>query len=361
MPKNIVILADGTGQIGGEGASTNVYKLFNMLEDRTPRQVVYYDPGIGTSKWKYFHQIFGVGFKQNILDCYRFIFDQYESGDQIYMFGFSRGAATVRSLSGFLELFGILPQSRPDLIEKAWKIYQIECPKSDEKHTGIAHDKREKRNDREKIAEAFVNKHHTMWTRVRFLGVWDTVAALGAPGALLDMFIDRFWPHNFHNFNLSPGVDFARHALSIDDDRKTFHPKIWRPIPEGENSDRLKQVWFCGVHTDVGGGYDQPDLSYYSLDWMIREAKDKGLLIYEDSREWKRFRNLQYNIEGKMHNERTGLKKYLYRREVRSWPDNFGPICLHESVLMRKRNNVNTENPNYDPWVLKVSNRTLEK
>jgi uncharacterized protein (DUF2235 family) len=360
MAKNIIVLCDGTGQKGGINTNTNVYKLFNMLEDRTPRQVVYYDAGIGTGDNKIISQIFGIGFARNMLDCYQFIFEQYEAGDHIYLFGFSRGAATVRSLSAFIELFGILPHSRKDLIAEAFEIYKIRT-KNDEAEAGLQFDQRKKLNRREEKAKEFIDRHHTMWTRVKFLGVWDTVAALGMSGSLLDMAIDRIWPHTFHNYNLCPGVDYARHALSIDEERKTFHPQLWAPLRTGENPDRLKQVWFCGVHTDVGGGYPEEELSFYSLQWMIREAREKGLLIHEDSPAWKKFQQVKYNIEGVMHNELLGFKGRLFRRATRTWPSEFGAVRLHESVLSRKKNNANRDAPDYKPWILGIEPREIEK
>ena len=121
--KNIAIFSDGTGQEGGVGSNTNVYKLFQMVEDRTSNQVAFYDAGLGTNWQKYTGSISGAGITKNILECYQFISDQYQWGDRIFLFGFSRGAATVRSLAGFISKFGILPHSRPDLGVQAWKIY----------------------------------------------------------------------------------------------------------------------------------------------------------------------------------------------------------------------------------------------
>jgi len=134
MSKNIVVLSDGTGQEGGVGYNTNIYKIFNIIEDRTPRQIVFYDPGLGTAGAELLKQVTGYGISKNIQDCYKFIFEHYESGDQIYLIGFSRGAATVRSLSNFIHYFGILPKSRPELIKQAYDIYKIEdekkrCPR----------------------------------------------------------------------------------------------------------------------------------------------------------------------------------------------------------------------------------------
>ena len=119
MTKNIVVFSDGTAKESGQGTNTNVYKLFNMIEDRTSDQIAFYDRGLGTGLRKLSGSAFGVGISKNIRDCYEFIFENYQSRDQIFLFGFSRGAFTVRSLSGFLDLFGIIPKSRKELINEA--------------------------------------------------------------------------------------------------------------------------------------------------------------------------------------------------------------------------------------------------
>ncbi len=124
MAKNIVVFSDGTAQEGGKGNNTNVYILFNMIEDRTPNQIAFYDRGLGTGWRKITGSTFGAGISKNIQECYEFIFENYQADDQIYLFGFSRGAFTVRSLSGFINLFGILPKSRRELIKEAYKIYK---------------------------------------------------------------------------------------------------------------------------------------------------------------------------------------------------------------------------------------------
>ncbi|MCL4280413.1 MAG: DUF2235 domain-containing protein, partial [Ignavibacteriaceae bacterium] len=244
MPKNIIVLSDGTGQEGGEGNNTNVYKLFNLLEDRTDNQITFYDRGLGTGFRKITGNISGMGISQNIYECYQFIFDNYKAQDNIFLFGFSRGATTVRSLSAFIHLFGILPKSRPELIKKAYKIYKIEDSV-----------------ERKKTADDFVAKHHNQWTKIKFLGVWDTVDALGLPIKSLSTLVDwfPFFRHKYHNLTLSESVEHARQALAIDDERLTFHPKIWDK--EIKSYQTMKQVWFSGMHTDVGGGYKEQDLS----------------------------------------------------------------------------------------------------
>ena len=354
MGKNIIIFSDGTGQKGGVGSNTNVYKLFNMIEDRTNRQIAYYDPGLGTDWKKITGSLFGRGFSKNILECYRFLFENFEAGDKIYLFGFSRGAATVRSLSAFIHLFGILPKSRPDLIKQAFAIY--------------------KKDNREGKAEEFINKHHTMWSKIEFVGVWDTVAALGVPIKELSVILERLFSYKFHNFDLSKSVIFARHALSIDDERKTFHPVLWNPInklsekekeecvQEGKEvldpKEKMKQVWFAGVHTDVGGGYEDDDLSNITLKWMVQEAEAKGLFIYTKSEKYsKKYKALMKNapkVNGHMHNEQKGRTGKFFKRKQRTWNTvTHGQPCLHASVLVRTKDNDNKDVPKYSPWILK--------
>ncbi len=330
MSKNIVIFSDGTGQVGGSGTNTNVYKLFNVIENRSPRQVSFYDPGLGTlERWRILSQGSGLGFSKNVLDCYRFIFDHYQTGDKLFFFGFSRGAATVRSLSGFIHLFGILPNSRSDLIEQAYDIYKIS-----------------NLNKRRSKASDFLARHHTMWTKIQFLGVFDTVAALGLISKPINRLLNRFpkLKHDYHDFTLSPSVVHARHALSVDDDRKAFHPVLWdKHLIEGQT---MKQVWFAGVHTDVGGGYKESGLSDISYSWMLKEAKDKGLLIYTED-----FCAIAPNPKGTIHEERYVFWRIPYTRKLRSWPtSSHGPPSVHRSVPARQANM--RGQTGYNPWIL---------
>jgi uncharacterized protein (DUF2235 family) len=321
--KNIVVLSDGTAKEGGEGHDTNVYKLFRMLENRTDRQVVFYDRGLGTGWRRLTGNAFGRGISQNILECYEFIFDQFQAKDSIYLFGFSRGAYTVRSLSGFLHLFGVLPKSRPELIKQAWKIYRI-------------------RNSarRQRKASAFIGRHHNTWATVTFLGVWDTVGALGFPYKRVAAVLDRmpWFRHKFHNAVLSDSVTFGCHALAIDDERLTFHPTFW-----GEPHPRIEQVWFAGMHSDVGGGYAETQLADLALQWMVRHAVAHGLRLYP-----KHEVSGDPNPGGVMHDSRDGLQG-LYRRRERSWPFDLAPK-VHASVMERAQ----ASHSGYTPWVLKA-------
>lgn len=333
MPKNIIVLSDGTGQEGGEGNNTNVYKLFNLLEDRTDNQITFYDRGLGTGFRKITGNISGMGISQNIYECYQFIFDNYKAQDNIFLFGFSRGATTVRSLSAFIHLFGILPKSRPELIKKAYKIYKIEDSV-----------------ERKKTADDFVAKHHNQWTKIKFLGVWDTVDALGLPIKSLSTLVDwfPFFRHKYHNLTLSESVEHARQALAIDDERLTFHPKIWDK--EIKSYQTMKQVWFSGMHTDVGGGYKEQDLSDIPLIWMIEEAKQHGLKTYPKHKV-----KTHPDANGFMHDSRKGFPGFLFRKATRTWnPQTHQKPVIHQSAILRKLNKENTEIPPYNPWIFNL-------
>lgn len=331
MPKNIVIFSDGTGQEGGEGNNTNVYKLFNMIDDRSSEQVAFYDPGLGTGWRKLTGGVAGAGMSTNILQCYEFIFEHFESGDKIFFMGFSRGAATVRSLSSFIHYFGILPKSRPELIERAYKIYKIDD--ADERKTK---------------AKDFVERHHNMWTRISFLGCYDTVAALGAPFKTMSAILNSIpgLQHKFHNFSLSESVENAYQALAIDDERKTFHPILWDA--QIKDYQTIRQVWFAGMHTDVGGGYKEQSLSDIPLAWMTKKAVSHGLLLYPQHKV-----AIAENANGHMHDARGSAITKLFRREARSWPSGrTDKPVIHESVLERKKNQANDDNPPYRPWIV---------
>jgi len=334
MPKNIVIFSDGTGQEGGRGNNTNIYNLYNMIEDRTDKQVSFYDPGLGTGWRKISGSIGGAGISQNIKECYTFISDNFEAGDQIYLFGFSRGAATVRSLASLIHEFGILPKSRYDLIKYAYDTYSISNP-----------------NKRKIKTKAFVKRHHTMWTKIKFLGCFDTVSALGVPYENVDIILDKipFLKHRFHNFKLSEAVENAYQALAIDDRRKTFHPILWEEKGLKEYQ-TMKQVWFCGMHTDVGGGYKEFDLSDIPLLWMKEKAEACGLRIHLAHNVL-----IQRNVNGKMHNSRESRLSKLYREEERHWNrQRTDKPIVHKTVLERSNNRDNKENPPYTPWILKL-------
>jgi uncharacterized protein (DUF2235 family) len=188
-----------------------------------------------------------------------------------------------------------------------------------------------------------------MWCRINFLGVWDTVAALGIPLQALNVIVDKvpWFRHRFHNLRLSDSVQHARHAIAIDDERLTFHPVLWDR--ELKDYQTMKQVWFCGMHSDVGGGYKTQELSDIPLVWMITEAQRIGLRIYPRHKE-----KINPDPNGEMHDSHSGVGG-LYRRRVRSWDSaRRGKPTVHGSVLMRKFNRYNSDSTQYDPWILEL-------
>ncbi|MDO9300491.1 MAG: DUF2235 domain-containing protein [Anaerolineales bacterium] len=378
MSKNIVVLSDGTGQDGGAGHDSNVYKLYRMLEDRTENQIVYYDQGLGTDWRKVSGNAFGVGFTENIVQCYRFIFENYNAGDKIFLFGFSRGAATVRSLSSFIHYFGVLPKARSALIKQAFSLYESGLqPITQDKETIPEEDSRKfierltkrgneiindtsyqiyksLRKDLKDKANQFTIAHPNMWVEVEFLGVWDTVPALGVvPLAGLSLLVNRlpWWRFSFHDFALHRSVKNAYQVLSIDDDREWFLPTIWNQYGD-ENRQKIKQVWFSGSHTDVGGGYAEAGLSDITLEWMVQKALLHGLRFYLGSRKYWNF-CIAPDETDVFHPPRAGWGKvFKAGQRDKVWDkkaiDTFGPPLIHASVLERAR-----QDPSYRPWILK--------
>lgn len=374
MSKNIVVLSDGTGQEGGRGHDTNIYKLFRMLEDRSERQIVFYDQGLGTDWRKVTGNAFGAGFSKNILQCYRFIYDNYEAGDKIFLLGFSRGAATVRSLANFIHFFGILPKARPELIKRAWKIYRRgkqarpqEVQEDTSGHgfvqrlAGQGFDLIDRTTERvdsflraplNERAQAFVREHPNQWASIEFLGVWDTVPALGlVPLAGFNVLINNipWWKHRFHDFKLHGSVRHAYHALAVDDDRLWFHPTVWKECGEHQ---LVEQVWFSGSHTDVGGGFREAGLSDVSFEWMVEKAIAHGLRLYLRSRKYWNFAIAPDGTD-LHHPPRDGFGKiYAYAERDEVWDatayNSYGPPKVHESVLERA-----AQDPSYRPWILK--------
>jgi uncharacterized protein (DUF2235 family) len=280
--KAICIFSDGTGQAGGVNPIdwTNVYRLFVAMRDAGgDAQICFYDAGLGANPDErvppsafekavnLLSKATGYGITRNIVDCYTALMHSYEPGDDIFLFGFSRGAYTVRSLGAVIGLCGI-PEGLPKV--RRWDGFETQIDGASRKIAEEAvkqvYQVREE-EARKKAAEHFRVAHKTVSVPAYFVGVWDTVRALGIKG-LSDLLPNR---HYFNNDFLNPAVPYGRQALSIDENRKTFKPEIWdeRGAPTGQ----IRQVWFAGVHSDIGGGYGLgAGLADITLDWMIREA-----------------------------------------------------------------------------------------
>lgn len=262
-PKKIVVCCDGTGNEYGE-ENTNVVKLFQRLKLENPEeQIAYYDPGVGTfsspaaftKTAKLLSRLKGLAFAsgmtQNIEDAYIYLMDKYREGDKVYLFGFSRGAYTARSLGGMLNKCGLLQKGSNNLVPYASHIYR--------------------NKDNDEVAKGFKKTFSRECTPL-FIGVWDTVKSVG---------FSPFFHREFSDSVLNPDIKFGCQALAIDERRLKFKPDIWCP-PANEDEQVIEQVWFAGVHSDIGGSYPDSSLSDISLNWMLRQAHNRDLLIRKD-------------------------------------------------------------------------------
>jgi uncharacterized protein (DUF2235 family) len=269
MAKRLVVCCDGTWNRPDETrdgipAPTNVSKVALGVaregSDGTP-QLVHYEAGVGTRRWERIRGgAFGFGLSRNVLDCYRFLVENYEPGDELYLFGFSRGAFTARSTVGLVRNCGILEARNADRIDDAYRLYRARAERT--KPSGIE-------------AEVFRREYSHPDSDIGFIGVWDTVGSLGIPidGLRLPLLTKRW---TFHDTTLSSHVRFAYQALAIDERRGPFKPTLWEQQADATGQ-TLEQVWFAGVHSDVGGGYGDPTLAEIPLLWLVERARERGL------------------------------------------------------------------------------------
>ena len=260
MSKKIVVCCDGTNNKFGV-TNTNAVKLYSTLIYKPGEQVVYYHPGVGTlgapnaltkfSKWwtQLFGLAFGYGLTDAISDAYRYVMDQFEDGDQVFIFGFSRGAYTARALAGMLHMFGLIRKGNESLVPYATQM--------------IKHLNQESFQVAPQFKATFSRE-----CKPHFVGVWDTVSSVGW------LYDPVKLPYSANN----PDIAIGRHAISVDERRCMFRQNLWgEPKPE----QNYKQVWFPGVHCDVGGGYGENEsgLSKIALEWMLNEAENAGLIV----------------------------------------------------------------------------------
>lgn len=381
MPKNIVVCCDGTGNEIGVNMS-NVLKLYRILE-KNENQVVYYDPGVGTlgqrKTWGKFSQnvrgilglATGYGLDDDVLGAYRFLADNYDDGDQIFLFGFSRGAYSVRVLAGFMHLLGLLRPDQLNYVGYAFTAYKRAAMDGEDLS----------------VAWHFRSIVGGRTIPIKFLGVWDTVASVIVPRP------DRFYfpsletlPYTLQN----PSVEVFRQAIAIDEFRRMFRLRPWKDEQEFKpnrfstsepRKQDSRQVWFSGCHSDIGGGYPEAEsgLSKFPLHWMIRQAQAHGLnantsmfnhLVEGKARRGSQHEYVEPSAGAELHKSSTGAwrilewlpKKvkwrewparkakfglYLPHYEPRMIPEN---ALIHDSVFQRK----NTF-PSYQPQNLPKS------
>jgi len=254
------------------------YQLIPPIASNQVPQLALYHAGVGTGGLvdRVLGGAFGVGLRDNILDCYRFLVEYYHPGDALYLFGFSRGAYTVRSLAGLIRNCGIIDReglddaARDAAIDAAFQLY------------------RKRGDDTAPVAAKAVDfraSHSHPDFRITCIGVWDTVGALGIPVGLFGRLSQHLF--GFHDVTLSSRVDCAFHAIAVDERRRPFVPTLWEQQPGASQAGQvLEQVWFTGVHSDVGGGYGwaERDLASLTLRWMANRVTTRCRLELDTGR-----------------------------------------------------------------------------
>lgn len=333
--KNIVVCCDGTGNEIGIKMS-NVLKLYRML-DKNDAQVVYYHPGVGTlgqrKTWGLIKQELkgflglatGYGLDDEVLSAYRFIAEYYEEGDRIFLFGFSRGAYTVRVLAGFMHLLGLFRPHQLNYVGYALTAYKRAASAGEDL----------------RIAWDFQKIVGSRIAPIKFIGVWDTVASVIVPRP------DRFYLPSLETLpytNQNPTVEVFRQACAIDEFRRMFRLRRWNEDQEFKpnrfstsqpKAQDESQVWFAGCHSDIGGGYPEGEsgLSKFPLRWMIDEAKVHGLgintamvndLVDGKPRKGSEHTYAPPDAAAKLHNSDVGFWRLLEwipkRTRFREWP-----------------------------------------
>jgi len=297
--KKIALFSDGTGNSSSSPQKTNVWRTYHAL-DVSPgsSQIAFYDNGVGTSVFSVTAVLglaFGWGLARNVRQIYGFLCRTYDPGDQIYGFGFSRGAFTMRVVIGLIASQGIVDRNRAqnerDLDRLVACAYN-EFRKNSFTPSLLSFLLRP-------LRDLWLNTYHRLNGRslyqadkniryrdqdgdeplIKFVGVWDTVDAYGLPIDELTRAWDKVvWPLSANDRSPSPRIGRACHALALDEQRESFEPMLWNE--KGVGDDRLIQVWFPGVHSNVGGGYPDDGLAFISLDWMLTESEKNDGLTY---------------------------------------------------------------------------------
>lgn len=320
--KRIALCADGTWNIRdqvdkatGKRRPTNVTKVARAIRPRDGRgvdQVVFYHAGVGTTRGldRYTGGAFGDGIENNVRELYRFVVYNYEPGDELFLFGFSRGAFTVRTLAGFMNFVGLIEKDDDYWIPEIYGCYESS------QGPGTRAWK-----------EAFRRVKGTRpCPPITFIGVWDTVGALGAPGILGQLFNRR--KYQYHDVALNPHIQNAFQALAIDERRKPFTPNLWtRPVGW---SGALEQAWFPGVHANIGGSLTPDGLANEALHWIVEKAEQIGLEL--DAEFLKHYRPC---FNSRLHDSMTALYRLMgeYVRPIGQHPNDGEGV--HQSALDR--------------------------
>ncbi|WP_375464750.1 DUF2235 domain-containing protein [uncultured Methylobacterium sp.] len=319
--KRLVICCDGTWNDADVGTQfTNVVRMARAIEavdettEESIKQIVYYHSGVGSgsdSLWQVVGGATGLGLSRNVRDAYAFIANNFCDGDELFFFGFSRGAYTVRSVAGLIGWAGILHKVDMDDFALLWEGFKLR-----------------KEPNAKDVRLHFPDRHADV--TITCIGVWDTVGALGIPGHL-NALLAKFY--EFQDTDLSHKVRNAFHALAIDEHRSEFVPTLWKKQLDAPPEQHLEQVWFAGAHSNVGGGYDEHGLSDVALAWM---ADRVGTMLAIDRRYLtdRQDRRNAWGL-GRIYDSATGIFGLLNKinRNICAGSDTCEAI--HESVAVR--------------------------
>ena len=338
--RRLVVCCDGTWKAAEAKAPTNIVYLSRAVlpvgrDDVS--QLLFYDPGVGTGTLtdRLTGGAFGQGVSDNIKDAYRWLIYNYEPGDEVYVFGFSRGAYTARSLVGLIRKCWLLHKREADRLPEAYELYRRRGDEVD----GEA-------------AKAF-RVPHCRAIDIHFLGVFDTVGSLGVPVAGLRGLTLR--TYRFHDPRLSSIVKHAFHAVAIDERRKPFRPTLWETRPGIQQV--VEQVWFSGVHSDVGGGYPERGLSDVTLRWMLAKATLAGLQFDEQYLS----ETMKPDPLGVLHDSKTGLYRFTGTHERPMGVDPSGCEAVSASAVARHEHAPAQYNPdNLLAYLARTARRLVE-
>jgi uncharacterized protein (DUF2235 family) len=336
MSKRIILLSDGTGNAAARVWRSNVWRLFEALDLTKPTQVAIYDDGVGTASFRPLALLggaFGWGLKRNVIELYTFLCRNYEPGADIFGFGFSRGAFTMRIVAGLVVNQGVVlakdAAGEVDLQRLARAAYRRYRAERFHTISRVEGPFRWLRDRLVGVMDWLRNRKpydpkKNVQPPIRFLGLWDTVAAYGLPIDEMTRGVSQWlWPLEFPNRELSDKVLRACHALALDDERTTFHPMLWTEAGEtparvvdgvrNVKDERLSQVWFAGMHANVGGGYPDDRLAHVPLVWIMRQAELCGLEFKkapENDPDAIRHAISAADRDGRLYDSRQGLAGY---------------------------------------------------
>lgn len=325
--KRLIVCCDGTwNDADSAGEFTNVVRMARAILPADSRgghetpQIVYYQSGVGTGAdlvQRVLGGGVGLGLSRNVRDAYGFIAANYCPGDEIFLFGFSRGAYTARSVAGLIGYAGLLQKGDMDDFAVVWEGYRLK-----------------NRPGQPDVLVDFSLRYKDV--PLKCIGVWDTVGELGIPGHLDEIFTQFY---QFHDTTLGPHVENAFHALALDERRSDFTPTLWVQSPQAQaaGTQKLLQVWFPGVHSNVGGGYEEHGLSDVALAWMAAQVEPL-LALDIDYLKTRQDRRNGWGL-GRIYDSAAGawkLRGTTIRRPFTTQPQNASFERIHPSLAERR-------------------------